>query len=377
VIKGIAIPCLILLFVPGCGRKGPPLPPIARTPVAPSDVSAVRRADRVELRFTVPAQNTDGSRPANITRIDLYALTSDGPLPSQQVIGLGKPVASLAVKGPRNPNDVIGPDDPDEDLEPLEGDGLDQGSRAILAEDLPAAERVAPDSPRLRVYALVAVSRNGRLGLVTQSFPVRLSAAPGPPGSPTATYTETSITVSWPASADPAVTYHVYEIAGSGTDAPPATSSERPGEVRLTTEAVREARFNDPRVEWGAERCYGVRTVETVDGLSVESGQSPVTCITLKDTFPPAPPSGFETGSSNGAISLIWEASKEKDVAGYHVLRGEPGAATLTRLTPTPIQETGYTDTVPSGSRYVYAVVAVDQANNVSEPSDRKEETAR
>jgi hypothetical protein len=377
VIKGIVIPCLILLFVPGCGRKGPPLPPLARTPIAPADVSAVRRADRVELHFTVPARNTDGSRPANITRIDLYAATSDVPVPPEQLIIQGKPIASVAVKGPRDPNDVIEADDPDEDLEPLQGDGLDQGSVATLVEDLSASDRGAPDSPRSRFYALVGVSRNGRLGLVTPALPVTLTAAPEPPGSPSVTYTEAGITVTWQPDEDPDVGYHVYEIPGKTTDASQETPQDRPNEVRLTAEAVREARFVDSRVEWGAERCYGVRAVETVDRLSVESSQSPVTCVTLTDTFAPAPPSGFETGSSNGTISLIWEASKEKDVAGYYVLRGEPGAATLMRLTPTPIQETAYTDAVPAGSRYVYAIVAVDQANNVSEPSERKEETAR
>jgi hypothetical protein len=368
----------MLLFVSACGKKGPPLPPIVRMPVAPADVSAVRRADRVELHFTVPAENTDGSRPANITRIDVYAVTSAGALPPEELIASGKPIATVAVKGPRDPNHVIGPDDPDEDLEPLEGDGLDQGSRATVGEDLTAADPETPDSPRLRLYALVGVSRNGRLGLVTPVLQVPLSVAPDPPGSPSATYTETIITVTWPPSdSAAAVAYHVYEIPGSRTDVSQGSPQDRPGEVRLTTDAVREARFIDPRVEWGVERCYGVRAVEIAAGLSVESGQSPVTCVTLRDTFAPAPPGGFETGSSNGAISLIWEASPEKDLAGYHVLRGEPGAATLTRLTPALIQETAYTDTVPSGSRYVYAVVAVDQSNNVSEPSDRKEETAR
>ena len=376
--KGIAIPCLILLFAPGCGKKGPPLPPLVRVPVAPADVSAVRRADHVELQFTVPAANTDGTRPANISRVDVYAVTSGAALPPEQLIATGKPIATVAVKGPRSPNDVIGPDDPDEDLEPLEGNGLDQGSRATVGEDLTtAAERGTADNPRLRLYALVGVSRNGRLGLISPALPVRLSAAPTAPGSPAATYTEASITVTWPPIGE-AVAYHVYEIPREKTDVPPAGASpDQPAEVRVTTEPVREPRFVDSRVEWGAERCYRIRTVETVDGLSVESGLSPVTCVTLKDTFAPAPPRGFETGSSNGAISLIWEASQEKDVAGYYVLRGEPGAATLARITPTPIQETSYTDTVPTGARFVYAVVAVDQANNVSEPSERKDETAR
>ena len=35
-------------------------------------MKVVRRADAVELQFTVPSTNTDGTRPANIERVDVY-----------------------------------------------------------------------------------------------------------------------------------------------------------------------------------------------------------------------------------------------------------------------------------------------------------------
>jgi Prokaryotic lipoprotein-attachment site len=60
----------------GCGRKGPPLPPFVRMPVAPGDLAAARRGDTVDIKFVVPSANTDETRPANVERIDVYALTS-------------------------------------------------------------------------------------------------------------------------------------------------------------------------------------------------------------------------------------------------------------------------------------------------------------
>jgi hypothetical protein len=78
-----------------------------------------------------------------------------------------------------------------------------------------------------------------------------------------------------------------------------------------------------------------------------------------------------------GTISLVWDAGKEPDIAGYIVLRGAPSAAELARITPLPIQETAYTDKVPSGATYVYAVQAVDKSGNISAPSARKQETSR
>jgi hypothetical protein len=338
---------------------------------------AERRADRVELHFTVPAANTDGTRPANIERIDIYAVTSPDPVPAEQLVKAGRPIASVPVKGPRDPNDVIGPDDADDDLEPLEGNGLDQGIRTSVVEGLTSDIVSGPSDETLkRFYVAVGVSRAGRRGPISPALPVRLAAAPSAPGRPTVTYSETRIDLAWAGIEKPAaVGYNVYEIASETTARSEAEGSK--ARTRLTSEPVKEPQFVDTRIEWGIERCYTVRAVETTDGLSIEGDESASICVTLRDTFPPAAPVGLETGSSPGAISLVWDPNKEKDLAGYHVLRGEPGAATLTRLGTNPIQETSYTDMVPAGTRYVYAIEAVDTANNVSQPSERKEEAAR
>jgi hypothetical protein len=113
---------------------------------------------------------------------------------------------------------------------------------------------------------------------------------------------------------------------------------------------------------------------------TIESDAGPVGCKTLVDTFPPAAPKGLAAIPSDGAINLIWDPNAEKDLAGYIVLRGPADAAAdapLVPLTPAPIQETRFTDTVPAGVAYVYAVKAVDAAGNASATSARVTETAR
>ena len=93
--------------------------------------------------------------------------------------------------------------------------------------------------------------------------------------------------------------------------------------------------------------------------------------------FPPEPPKGLAAVASDGAISLIWEASPEADLAGYVVLRGEGGGAPRAAQ-PRADRETTFRDTTASrGVRYVYAIVAVDAAGNRSTPSNAVEETAR
>src|SRR5687767_10141357 len=65
----------LLLAVTGCGRKGPPLTPYVRIPtvVVPGDVR--RMGDDVYVSFTVPTENIDKSRPADVRRIEVYAVT--------------------------------------------------------------------------------------------------------------------------------------------------------------------------------------------------------------------------------------------------------------------------------------------------------------
>jgi len=104
-------------------------------------------------------------------------------------------------------------------------------------------------------------------------------------------------------------------------------------------------------------------------------------CVRAIDTFPPAPPVNVTAVTAEGAISLIWEPNPEIDLGGYLVLRGEAGSATLQPLTDVPISDARYTDReIVPGTRYVYAVVAVDDrvpVPNMSAESMRVEETAR
>jgi hypothetical protein len=114
-----------------------------------------------------------------------------------------------------------------------------------------------------------------------------------------------------------------------------------------------------------------------VDALPVESEATPPACVTLVDTFPPAPPKGLQAVATEGVVNLIWDANTEADLDGYILLRGVSPGDELAPITLSPIRETAFRDPVPSGIRYVYAVKAVDKAGNSSQPSARIEETAR
>jgi hypothetical protein len=161
----------------------------------------------------------------------------------------------------------------------------------------------------------------------------------------------------------PTFGYNVYDV-----------SADQPHKVN--SEVLSDAKAVDPRIAWGERRCYVVRTVATVSGASVESEPTPQVCDTLTDTFPPDVPKGVRSVAGERTISLIWDPNTEPDLAGYFVFRSTAGGE-LQSVTPQPIQDTTFSDSVEPGVRYTYAIKAVDRAGNASAFSERVDETAR
>jgi len=339
-----------------CGKKGPPLPPLVLLPAAPADVAAVRRGDHVDLEFRIPAANADRSTPADVARVEVFALTGPAPADAAEVVRAGTRVGTIAVNKPKDP------EAPEPKTPAPKGPGLDQGELATFNEVVPPGAE--PSS--YRTYVTLGFNSRGRRGVPSPALAVPLVAPPPAPAAPQVTYDETSITVTWPAVA-----------VADGT--PVAYALYRPGTpvVALTPTPVAEPSFADRAIVWAEERCYEVRAVTTVDRVRVESAASPSACVTLRDTFAPPQPEGLVGVGSDGAVSLIWTASTASDLAGYLVLRAVAPATELVPVTPAPIPDTNFRDTVPSGGRVTYAVQAVDKAGNRSRPSASIAETAR
>ena len=185
--------------------------------------------------------------------------------------------------------------------------------------------------------------------------------------------------------------YNVYEAGAMGAigatgagsavaTAPIAPTAPIPPIAPLNTSLLTSPGFADPRVEFGAERCYVVRRVELAGAIPIESAPSKPACVTPIDTFPPDPPKSLAHIAAANGVSLIWEANAEADLGGYLVLRGEAPGDKLSPLTPAPITDTSFLDTtVRRGRTYFYEVVAVDRSTpaNQSGPSNRVEETIR
>ncbi len=310
---------------------------------------------------------------------------------------------------------------------------------AVVVETLETPGTVNFALPPARYYAIVGVSRSrNRRGPYAGPIRVPLLEPLAPPESPQTTYTAEAISLSWPKLPDdvvtppaPAVaapaaaaapnvaapvdplsdqetegTYEIYadvetadtRDAPRGGAPPPARRAAPPPAPRfgynvydadaqpepnaplvpLNATLLTAPAFTDPRVEFGTKRCYVVRRVEMAGAVAIESAPSAPACVTPVDTFAPAPPKALALVASGTAVSLIWEAATETDLAGYLVLRGEAPDEKLAPLTAAPIGDAAYIDTSVRRNRtYVYEVVAVDKAGNQSGPSNRVEETIR
>ena len=345
---------LVTLTTIACGKKGPPLPPLVLVPVPPPELTAVRRGTQVDLTFRIPNANTDRSTPADLARVDIFALTTSGTVGAEDVVRRGVRVGSLAVNKPKDP------DEP-EPKTPVEPKGLSQGDRATFSEAVAASD----DEMTRRTYVAVGFSERGRRGGLSARVAVPLAELPPTPSQPTVDYDEKAITLSWTAVSDSDAGPYSYSVYQPGTPLP------------VTTTPVPDPKFTDTVIVWDQERCYAVRAGRTVDEIRVEGAPSSTRCVTPHDTFAPAKPEGLISVASEGAISLIWSGNHEADLAGYLVLRAIAPATNLVPVSETPITDTNFKDTVPSGANVTYAVVAVDKAGNRSVASDPTTETSR
>ena len=282
----------------------------------------------------------------------------------------------------------------------------------------PFGPLVAPSPTQLprRHYFVVGVSSRGRKSDPSTPLSVALETGSSAPGQPQVAYTESQMTITWPPSPDArtstfllpppvkptngspknvtapapplaplparslgfsseATTYNLYLIPANAS---PADPYDLKVPAPLTPQPLAVTEHVIPKVSFGDKQCVEVRAVDRIAGEQVISPASPRTCITPKDTFPPAAPRSLAVIAGSGAINVIWDANSERDLAGYLVLRGEAPGDTLQPITKEPVAAATYRDeTVKPGVRYVYSVVAVDQAGNRSAESNRQEETAR
>jgi hypothetical protein len=430
-----AASCAVLAMAAGagCGKKGPPLAPYVLLPAAPTRVAAERLGADVYVTLTLPLQNVDASKPADVRRVEVYGFTATSLPPRARALELATLVAAVPVAAGLPEGALLG----QRQRTPETKDAARAGATITVKDTLgpdafvpralpeppalpsrtPAAVRPEPPGVLRRFYLALAYSDRGRPGPPSAPVELPLTAVPEAPYGLQVEYTADATVLSWeppggvigflldtplplealpdeenvevrtdPLALPPGPTrYHVYRTEAPDPLVLPAPAAATPaGTVAvprpITPTPVDELTFSDS-VGFDRERCYEVRAVRGVGPGAVESAPSGRRCVIAVDVFAPEPPVNLTTNVREGAIDLLWEPGPDVDVWGYVVLRGAPGDATLQPLNAVPVIEANFTDTtVVAGTRYVYAVLAVDMrvpVPNMSVESMRVEETAR
>src|SRR5215510_14097984 len=134
--------CILALAMASaaCGKKGPPLAPIVRIPAAVEKINAERVGADVFVTLTVPAQNVDASKPADVARVDIYSFTATTPPARGQFLAQAERVAVIPVApAPR----------PDGSIPTPAGDrvtGASQG-KDVTIRDVLTPDRLVPKPP--------------------------------------------------------------------------------------------------------------------------------------------------------------------------------------------------------------------------------------
>jgi fibronectin type 3 domain-containing protein len=115
--------------------------------------------------------------------------------------------------------------------------------------------------------------------------------------------------------------------------------------------------------------------VSAVNNSGVEGPRSNEAAAVTGNT-PPGPPTGLSAIASNAQVALDWNNSPEGDLAGYYVYRSSTSGGPYTRVTPTLLTVSAFTDTgLTNGTTYYYVVTAVDAASAESTSSNQAQAT--
>ena len=360
------------LVAGGCGKKGPPRPPIRVLPSAPRQMSVRQIGDEVILAARLPGSRPDGTPLGPDTRVRVLRLQATSSLRPGSVSDrylLRQFEQKAAV------------------LATLEGEALREAAPEgrLSYRDREVIPRAAAGVTARYLYSVRILDAKGKGSRIPRPLLIEPISPPPVPRDLVAETAEGEVRLAWAeATGGEGARFNVYrENASDG----------RGAVVPLTRTPIAGTVFVDRTFRYGESYSYFVRRVEEGGPPMRESADSERVRIRPLDRFPPAPPAGLAVALEGSVIRLYWFPNSEPDLAGYRVYRWEapvgvaqPEDEEMTAATSrlprillgeTGPDETSFTDsTAAAGVRYHYMVTAVDGASppNESDHSDVRSE---
>jgi hypothetical protein len=351
----LAACCCVLAMAAGCAAPGAPQPPSLRLPMVVDNLSAVRKGSRVILSWSPPAETTDhqAMRWPAVTRVCRVLNQFPTNVCGEVVAEIKTSELVSVVPAARKP--LVSYEDV---LPPSLIATQNQATYAVEVTNLRGHSAGLSNQVRVPLVPTPPAPTDFRIKLDAQGPLLEWNAAliPAPP---------------------PGVSYRlrVYRRAKDKKD------------FLLTTEQpyrAGEDEARDPGFEWQQQYDYKIAAVSTDAttghaATEVEGDDSKIVHIDVRDTFPPAVPSGlqavFSSVGQKPFVDLTWAPNTESDLAGYKVYR-RTAASTTVVVSSDLLKAPAWRDNnVQLGQKYYYTVSAVDLRGNESAQSAPTEES--
>ena len=332
---------MLLLFAAGCGKQGPPEPPLRAVPAATKDLAVVQQGPRLLLSFTYPQVTPAGTALEGISAAEIWA------------------TSRAAAEGKANPIDPREFNAAAKLQQRLAGADLTaatDGSRINVL--LPLPEAPAGSAPQAQYFAVRTFGKDGDRSDLSNVAALVPKAPPAAPERVNVTARADGVLVEWSGVEGATAGYNVYR----------RDSKERAHGKPLHTSGAQERSWLDTTARFGQSYIYTVTALAQQEPI-VESAITSEHEVRYQDRFPPPAPGDLVALAEAGRVRLVWRGSEADDLAGYVVYRRDGESGTFTRLTAQPVEAAEFTDTSVQGGRsYSYRVTAVDQAGNESAP---------
>jgi hypothetical protein len=317
------------MLLGGCGQKAPPVSFDTVVPKAVMDLEASVREGRVILQWSLPKENTDGTKLVDLVGFTILRESFEG----QECKGCPERLVPIA------------------EVDLVSGAPyLTEAGRVTWAD-------MGLQAGRTYKYRVIPFNRRSHFGQKSNQVGVLWDDPLPPPRQFSAMAGDGMAALEW-TFVEEALGYNLYRSK------PGKAFPLRP----VNPEPIEAPRYRDTRVVNDREYRYAVRSVSKAGKTLIEGVSSTFLIVTPVDVIPPSPPEGLAAFPLAQGVELRWIANPEPDVVGYHVYRRKIHEPTFERITEEMVRDTVYMDVgVIRGEEYDYHVTAIDGSRNRNE----------
>lgn len=327
----------LLAALLGCGKQGPPLPPLRAVPAPAKDLNIRQQGTRVLFELTYPKTTAGGMALDGISAVEVWETAQ--PAPRE-----GKPQ-------PLDPRVFASAAKPSLKVTDADLAAATFGDHLIFSMPLPSTT-----GTEAHFYAVRTFSKSGERSEFSNQVSLVPKTPPSAPDQLTTTPRPDGVMIEW-SPVEGALGYAVYR----------RDAQEKGHGQPVHAAAPTERSWLDTTARFGQSYIYAVTSFNDRDPF-IESAITSEREVRYQDRFAPPTPTDLVALAETGRIRLVWKGTDAEDLAGYVVYR-RSGDGDFQRITSQPLTAAEYVDTdVKAGTTYSYRVTALDQAGNESAP---------